>query len=137
MLWVRDRKWGGGVGAGSQKWVGSGGVRGPEPIQRSCAHRANAVSQAGRRSLGFRFPEESVHLGRPRRISKHWSKTRNGSRITSASAVTSGSPCASAMCLLAFPHPSFEFSDRTSGEGELQEVGDRGRIESQQGARSR
>uniref|UniRef100_F6S0E7 BAG family molecular chaperone regulator 1 n=1 Tax=Equus caballus TaxID=9796 RepID=F6S0E7_HORSE len=65
------------------------GVRVPEPsYARSSAHRANAVSQAGRRSLGFRFPEESVHLGGPRRTPKHGSKTRNGSTITSA--LTSG-----------------------------------------------
>lgn len=72
---------------------GVGNVRVPQPSYAwSSAHRANAVSQAGRRSLGFRFSEESVHLGRPRRKPKHWSKTRNGSRITSASALTSCPP---------------------------------------------
>lgn len=103
------------------------GFRGPEPSYvRSSAHRANAVCQVGRRSLGFRFSEESVHLGRPRRTPKHWSKTRNGSRDTTPSALTSGSPCASAMCLLEFPYPFSGFSARPSGEGELWEIGGAG-----------
>lgn len=91
--------------------VGGVGTRVPESSYAwSSAHRANAVSQAGRRSLGFRFPEESVHLGRPRRNPKHWSKTRNGSRVTSASSLTSGPPAQAQCAYWSFPtlFPGFQ-----------------------------
>lgn len=47
-----------------------------------------------------------------RRKPKHWSKTRNGSRDNTALVLTSGSPCASALCLSEFPDPFVGFSAR-------------------------
>lgn len=77
-----------------------------------------------------------------RRIGSSWAATkntqtqeqnRNGSRITSVSALTSGPPCASAMCLLEFPRSFFRvFSPAFLGRA----LGNwRCGIESQQGGR--
>jgi hypothetical protein len=56
---------------GLRRGLAVGGVGNVKGFESSyawlSAYRADAVSQAGRQSLGLRFPEESVHLGRLRR----------------------------------------------------------------------